>query len=357
MTLSSQEWHKTFITLMQSNPINECTASFGCYYIDDVSIPYSVTPKIPNNCYAVSPMTLLSGYAEEELHKVKNVAVRWVCKLLINMTKPILSLAGLDQVQTLNNQCLSTNMYSEQWESLNLDELRRVALDQYPTFPLVLRSLNQLQHSHLIQRLEQQQWQSLVTRQVYLLEDWQAFSFNRDLTKDFKLFNDKDWQFKPLATDEEFQRAKALYDMLYLDKYSRNNIQFSTQYLKQASQNNLVHLVGLFYQDEMLATLGIVEIDNDMTCPIFGYDTNKPQSFALYRRISAYTIRHAMICQRRFNMSSGAPAFKRNRKAQPEIEFSYVYIAHLPWYKRVIWKSLCWLTQHFYRPLLMRFQL
>ncbi|MGY5730433.1 hypothetical protein [Vibrio chemaguriensis] len=257
MTLSSQEWHKTFITLMQSNPIDECTASFGCYYIDDVAIPYSVTPKIPNNCYAVSPMTLLSGYAEEELHKVQNVAVRWVCKLLINMTKPILSLAGLNQVQTLNNQCLSTNMYSEQWESLNLDELRRVALDQYPTFPLVLRSLNQLQYSHLIQRLEQQQWQSLVTRQVYLLEDWQAFSFNRDLTKDFKLFNDKDWQFKPLATDEEFQCAKVLYDMLYLDKYSRNNIQFSTQYLKQASQNNLVHLVGLFYQGEMLATIPI----------------------------------------------------------------------------------------------------
>ncbi|MCV5663906.1 hypothetical protein OFN50_33305, partial [Escherichia coli] len=76
-------------------------------------------------------MTLLSGYAEEELHKVKNVAVRWVCKLLINMTKPILSLAGLDQVQTLNNQCLSTNMYSEQWAALNLDELRRVALDKY----------------------------------------------------------------------------------------------------------------------------------------------------------------------------------------------------------------------------------
>ncbi|MGI3064248.1 hypothetical protein ACRTEL_07425 [Vibrio diabolicus] len=110
MTLSSQEWHQTFITLMQSNPIDECTASFGCYYIDDVAIPYSVTPKIPNNCYAVSPMTLLSGYAEEELHKVQNVAVRWICKLLINMTKPILSLAGLNQVQTLNNQCLSTNM-------------------------------------------------------------------------------------------------------------------------------------------------------------------------------------------------------------------------------------------------------
>ena len=45
---------------MQSNLIDECTASFGCYYIDDVAIPYSVTPKIPNNCYAVSRMTLLS---------------------------------------------------------------------------------------------------------------------------------------------------------------------------------------------------------------------------------------------------------------------------------------------------------
>ena len=38
-------------------------------------IPYSVTPKIPNNCYAVSPMTLLSGYAEEELHKAVSGSV------------------------------------------------------------------------------------------------------------------------------------------------------------------------------------------------------------------------------------------------------------------------------------------
>jgi len=56
---------------------------------------------------------------------MQNVVFRWACKRLINITTLILLLGGLDQVKTLNNQCLSTNMYSEQWKSLNLDELHR----------------------------------------------------------------------------------------------------------------------------------------------------------------------------------------------------------------------------------------
>lgn len=357
MTISSRNWHETFVKLMHSQPINNCNATWGCYHIDGVAIPYSIASQHKDNCYAVSPMTLISGYAEEELHKISHAGARLACKFLINISKPILSLADLDQVQTLNNQCLSTNMYSSEWANVDTVKLRRLALEKYPTLPVVLRSVNQHQHSVLIKRLEDQQWHSLATRQVYILDDWQSFRFNRDLKKDFKLLNEPHWQFKTLSTDAEFQRAKSLYDMLYLEKYSFNNIQFSARYLKEASQNKLLRLVGLYYHGEMLAVLGMVEIEQDMTCPIFGYDTTNPGHLALYRRISAYSIRHAKEHQRYFNMSSGAPIFKRNRKARPAIEYSYVYIAHLPVYKRLIWISLCWLTRSFYQPLLLRFRL
>ncbi len=357
MTLSSRDWHETFVELMQSQPINNCNATWGYYHIDGVTIPYSITPKHKDNCYAVSPMTLISGYAEEELPKITHAGARMACKFLINISKPILSLAGLDQVQTLNNQCLSTNMYSSDWADLDTAKLRRLALENCPTLPVVLRSLNQHQHSVLIKRLEKQQWHSLATRQVYVLDDWQSFCFNRDLKKDFKLLNAPHWQFKTLTTDTEFQQAKSLYDMLYLEKYSFNNIQFSARYFKEASQNKLLRLIGLYYRGEMLAVLGMVEIDQDMTCPVFGYDITKPRQLALYRRISAYSIRHAKEHQLCFNMSSGAPTFKRNRKARPEIEYSYVYIAHLPAYKRLIWIGLCWLTRSIYQPLLLRCKL
>lgn len=357
MTLSSRDWHETFVELMQSEPINNCNANWGCYHIDGVAIPYSIALKRKDNCYAVSPMTLVSGYAEEELPKINSAGVRLACKLLINIVKPILYFAGLDQVQTLNNQCLSTNMYSCEWANVDTVKLRCLALRKYPTLPVVLRSLNQHQYSGIIKRLESQQWHALTTRQVYVFDDWQLFHFSRDLKKDFKLLNDPCWQFKTLTTDSDFQRAKALYDMLYLEKYSFNNIQFSSRYLKEASQNKLLNLVGLYYRGEMLAVLGIVEIDQDMTCPIFGYDTTKPQHLALYRRISAYTIHYAKVHQRCFNMSSGAPTFKRNRNGRPVIECSYVYIAHLPFYRRLIWRGLFWLTQHIYQPLLLRFKL
>jgi len=355
--LSSNQWHQSFVKLMTAQPIDHLIADITYYIQDGVYIPATISKSVADNCYAVSPLTLIAGYALDEIPKIDNYCIRIACVGLVKSMRAWLSFAKLDCVQTLNNQCLSTNMYSQDWRNIDIVSLRQQALNKSPNTALVLRSLNAVQHSHLIKSLNDDNWVSLVTRQVYLQHQWQNFSFNRDLKKDMALLNEQHWQFKPLSTLNEYQRAKELYDLLYLDKYSQNNIHFTVEYLQHAVEAKMLSLFGLFYRGEMLATLGMVIIDGDMTCPIFGYQTNKSQKLGLYRRISAFSINYAKDNNLRFNMSSGAPTFKVNRKAIPCIEYSFIYTAHLPWFQRMTWRILSGLGRVVYRPVLIHYKL
>ena len=356
-SLPTNLWHEKFLELMADDPIDGLYADFFHYQQDGVVIPVSCSVPIDDNCYAVTPLTLITGYAQEELPKINNMWVRRACYGLIKMLTPILKLARLNRVQTLNNQCLSTNMYSEEWQELNTESLRLQALRKEPTVPLQLRSLNNIQHGRIIERLNKEGWIALVTRQVYLHVSWDDFVVSRDFKRDLKLLEDQSWQYKELSTSEEFDKAKELYDMLYLKKYSQNNIRYTSRYMEQASKKGLIKFIGIFHKGELLAFFGIVVVGNSMTCPMIGYETGKPRRLNLYRRISVYIISYAWHNKLQFNMSSGAPSFKRNRKARPCIECSYIYIQHLPLYQRAVWRLVTFLADRIYRPLLIRYKL
>ncbi|GLQ75022.1 GNAT family N-acetyltransferase [Vibrio penaeicida] len=355
---SSNDWYRKFSNLLPNEaPIDKCWAEFACLEIDGIIIPSTVSQPIANNCYAVSPLSLISGYAEDELPKVHNALARMLCRFMIKAVVIPLKLAKLDEVQTLNNQCLSTNMYSSSWHTISLQKIRDAALKLAPKQALLLRSLNPVQHLSIIENAKTDGWVPIATRQVYLHCDWANFKLTPDVKRDKKLLMEEGWKFRALESKQECERAKTLYDALYLDKYSEHNIQFTAQYLYRMSQEDLIQLRGLFYQGRMVAALGMVIIDGDMTCPIFGYDTSLPSKLALYRRISIFTIEYAKTHGLNFNMSSGAPRFKTHRGAKPEIEYSYVYTKHLTWFQRGIWRLLSVLTQTFYKPLLQKYRL
>ncbi len=356
--LAANQWHQGFIDMMsQGTMIDNCEATFTSYDINDVVIPATITEPRHNNCYAVSLLSLISGYGEDELPKLKNPYIRKACFILLKAALKPLQRAKLHQLQTLNNQCLSTNMYSSAWNRLNLSALRLAALKTTSDTALLLRSLNAVQHKAIIRNAKQDGWIPIVTRQVYLHCDWAHFSPGSDIKKDLKLLKQPDWEFRKLTSYAECETAKQLYDDLYLSKYSRHNIQFSAGYLYHAGQHNLLELFGLFHDGKMLATLGMVIIDSDMTCPIFGYDTSQPARLALYRRISIFTIQYAKERRLNFNMSSGAPDFKTNRGAKPRIEYSYVYTKHLNLYQKIVWRCLSFITQSVYQGILKRYRL
>ncbi len=88
-----------------------------------------------------------------------------------------------------------------------------------------------------------------------------------------------------------------------------------------------------------------------MTTPILGYNTNSDQQQGLYRILSLLitmdSIEKGLIC----HCSAGAGEFKRNRGAIQQIEYSYVYNAHLPPRQQKVWKVLMWILNTYIEPM------
>ncbi|WP_087022937.1 hypothetical protein [Thaumasiovibrio subtropicus] len=362
----TEAWQNAFTTLMQQKggcAIERLACQFAQYTVNNQRYFSTLSEPKENNCYVVAPSTLLLGYGQDELIKLTHPIQRAASKLLLKLASLPLRWAKVDKLQVLNNQCLSTNMYDESWQQTDISQLRNHALERAPQHALMLRSLNTIQQPKLIASLKRDNWLPIVTRQVYVLTpDGKP---GTDFKQDTRLANQAGWHYRPLQGRDEFQWAKRYYDMLYLEKYSQHNIRFTLEYMETMQAQGLMQFVGLFQDmpssEGKTATLrgavGFVVQDNTMTTPVFGFDTTRPQAEQLYRRLSWYTLDYAHRHQLSFNLSAGAPHYKRSRHAKPTIECSYVYVAHLSMLQRMVWQTLSQLTRRFYAPMLEKNQL
>jgi hypothetical protein len=358
--LTANEWHNRFVQIMQKGPlIRQLATRFDRCNSDSVVIPITVNDFHRHNCYVVSPLTLIVYYSRDELPKVANRLLRGVCWGLTVLLEWPLRLAALDRLVVVNNQCLSTNMYSRAWQSLQPQSFTATLITDYPDYALMLRSVNGVQHQALQKKLEADGWTPVVTRQVYLFGCNDHNLLRHNTRMDNKLLQQPGWYFQLLDIDsrEQFLQAEDLYNQLYLQKYSQHNIQFSANYLIEMQRSKLLKIYGLYHSGEILGVVGVVVIDGTMTVPIVGYDTSQPIKKALYRRLMAFSLRYARLNNLDLNLSSGAPDFKRLRGGRAEIEYSYVQTLHLPWSRRIAWNILSWLSLYLYRPLLKRCEL
>ncbi|PTY38814.1 hypothetical protein BGP77_10165 [Saccharospirillum sp. MSK14-1] len=358
--LNATEQNRCFFEQMQQpNLIRNVQTDFVLYQQGDVLVPTSVNEAHPDNGWVVSPLTQIIGYAQDELPKLRSVALRALSRILIAVLSGPLRLAKLDRLQVLNNQCLSTNVYSDQWQHLNLAQLRQLAVEKFPHHTVMLRSLNATQNAAIIHQAQQDGWLPVVTRQVYLYRDHDRWWARHNARIDDRLLQQPDWRFQLLDPNDKAQMARAerLYNQLYIDKYSRHNVQFSADWFRVFSANGLLELYGLFYRNQLVGIAGLYGVDQTLTAPVIGYDTDQPIQRALYRRLIAFVIRYAMDRQLTLNLSAGSPDFKRRRGGEAAIEYSYIYVRHLSFYRRSVWRLLSGLSRYFYRPLLERFKL
>lgn len=324
------------------------------------TIVASMTDKvIPNNCYVVSPYALLIRYSSVELHKIDNGVIRSLVMILIATVSMVVRMLSVDKIQIINNYLLSTNIFLPAWDTLDIRELTRVAIARHPDHALAIRSLNGVQHCHILSVLSRNNWKPVVTRQVYLQR--KNAPKRRDSVRDSALLQSSRYVFVDPEITEllHFKKAEDLYGQLYLTKYTEENIQYTALYLRELYVRGVLHLKLLkdVHSGEFVGVIGLVGDGQIVTAPIVGYQANIPPEEALYRRCLAYAVKYAQDRGLLFNMSSGAPSFKLNRGAVAEIEYMYVYTEHLSFARRVLWRVLSWVSFSVYMPILKRFKL
>ena len=321
---------------------------------------FPLTISDPPNCYICCPSAGYVDYAlEETRHFTANPLLRALLTGLIRSCSPLVRATGLDHQVQPNNWLFSTNPVPP----LSTDTaiaLRDTLTMAHPTRAIVLRSLNSTADVTTIAALRQAGFQMLPARQIYLVDPATRKPPSADMKRDAKLLAHSDYQQVDASTfsADDWARAAVLYRMLYVDKYTDLNPQYTSGFLTRAHQIGLLRIIGLKGPDGALdGVLGMFVNGQMMTVPLIGYDTRKPQKVGLYRMLNAIAQDYAAQEGLFYNLSAGAAGFKRHRNATATIEYTAVYVAHLGKRARSATHALRWLLTHVGVPVMQRFQL
>jgi hypothetical protein len=321
--------------------------------------PLTVTDARDENSYVCSPYTTYVSYAREELPKLANPALERALGAVIGATGAALERGRVDDVVFVNNWLLSTNLYPR-WSAERIDEIVRRCTSRWPDHALAFRSLNADTNRVLLAALRDAGFFFLPSRQVYLFDGRSgAFAERHNTRIDLGLLS-RDYEIVPHERIEprDMPRFEALYRMLYLDKYSYLNPQYTAEFMRAAHETEWLRFSALRSANGSIdGVLGTFEIDGVITAPIVGYDTSAPRSKALYRRLMAIVLRETLERGLTLNLSSGAAEFKRLRGGTPAIEYTAVYDRHLSVGRRAVWRSLAALVDRIGVPLLRRYEL
>lgn len=323
----------------------------------EVVLPLSLNRPNPLNSYVVSPYNHYFAYGLEELDKLESPVLE---RLLKGALAPLCwgyRRSRFDEALYVNNWLLSTNLYP----ALAREQIHVISaflIDTFTDVPIVFRSVDALGNPALYNTLLELGYAMVFARQVYYQnphapEFWRRKQLKVDLGKY------RNSPYRLLGHDEiplsSSGRLKQLYDLLYLEKYSRFNPQLTVKFLRLALEKRLLTLRAFERRGRIDAVLGYFTRNGRMTQPLFGYDTRLQRSLGLYRLLSLQVLLEGQKNGCLINASAGVGGFKRLRGGVPVIEYNAVYDRHLPAQRRLPWRVLKYVLDRVGVPIIQKY--
>lgn len=289
--------------------------------VDDVIIPITISDFHPENTYTVSPYSHYVSYGGfEEVKRLNNPPVEALIKLLMIPVAWYFRKADLDKAAYVNNYLLSTNLYPSV-NSGQLSALSEALPKWFPDRVIVFRSVDARKNPHIADILKKKEYDLVLSRQVWYMDVQEAIR-TRQYKEDARVLRKHGYEIvdgKNLS-DVELARSLDLYNMLYLEKYSYYNPQFTFEFMKLARDNEVLHLRALRRDGQINAVMGFFIRNGAMTQPLFGYDTSLPQEEGLYRLLTLITLQEGLQRNLLVHASGGVGKFKKVRGGKSVIE-------------------------------------
>ncbi|GED29372.1 GNAT family N-acetyltransferase [Brevibacillus centrosporus] len=330
--------------------------------VDDIVLPVTINETEYENSYVCSPYTHYITYAREELRMLRMPMLEWILERVLKGLGWLLKISRVNQIAILNNWLLSTNLYHD-LSPEQISALTQFCTHEFLQHVIAFRSVSAKLHPAMYEGMRKAGYLMVPSRCIYLFHpDWPALGgwrVRNTLKRDQRMLQNSGYRVVP---HEELHEALVgriidLYNALYLDKYSHQNPQFTHDFIRLALKKRTLTLIGLEKDGQLDGILGYFERNGVMTTPLFGYDTTLPKEAGLYRMLSSLLVQEARKKELLLHQSAGVGAFKADRGAVGEVEYTAVYVRHLPLSRRIVWRVLSWILLRFGVPLIQKYQL
>jgi hypothetical protein len=355
-----QEFLETLLRTPSQSLIHNVRTGCELVRVGSEILPVTVNETDYENSWVCSPFNAAITYPLDELREIQSQSLRWLLAGLIRSMSPLLKAASINRVVTVNNWLLSTNLYPN-WDGSDVETLTKALTTRWPQHAILFRSLNAVSNGGLMQRLLAAGYLMAPSRQIYLCHDLANAAKKQNSEIDHHLLTRRT-KYRIVRhaefTEADVPRIRDLYNQLYLDKYSVHNPQFSNELIHLWRRTGLLSLIGLRSPAGSLdGVVGCFALNGVVTTPLIGYDLSLPQSLGLYRMLTSLVFQEARETGSLLNLSAGAAKFKRHRGGEPVLEYSAIYIRHLPMFRRAVWRSLASLLRSVGARVLQHYEL
>lgn len=331
--------------------IHNVQTNLDVLIVDGVPVPTTLNNQEFDNSYVCSPFTAYISYAEDELQLIQSSSQRKLFWVAIRIAEKLLKLAKINQTLSINNWLVSTNL-PPKWSPEIIPDLTNKLIHSYPTHSFNIRSLNWHSNAPLMQSLQDNDWLLIPARQVYLFDNNDRQWWKRSHTKRDQALLKK--THLTLIEPSEHQQSDFVdiaecFKMLFIEKHSHFNPQFSADYLYEMHNMGFMQFYSFRNPEDqkIIASIALFTQQEIITTPIVGYDTNQPKELGLYRLLMAVLLKETYESGKMMNLSSGAGSFKRARGGKPVIEYTAFYTQHLSPGRKLIMQSFAKLLNKF----------
>lgn len=320
--------------------------------------PLSVSAGRGESSYPCSLLTQYVRYPLAELSLVPSRLLRTVARAGLTLLGAVLRFGRVDRCVQWSSSLLSTDLHDPALGAeAEAEAATRALCGRFPDRAILVRNIHAFEDPGLPERLEAAGYELLTSRQIYFFDGKTgAFGARSDVKRDWKALRAlENYEVVEHAqfTRSDVPRILELYRMLYLDKHSRLNPQYTERFVESALDGKLLEFRGLRHASGRLdGVFACFSRGGVTSTPFIGYDTTLPAGLGLYRLLVALLLQRVSSEKVLLNYSSGAGEFKRRRGAERAIEWNAVYVRHLPFYRRAVFKLLQLLVNRFGRRFL-----
>ncbi|MEM6826680.1 MAG: hypothetical protein AAF553_01920 [Pseudomonadota bacterium] len=327
-----------FVKAMASQPVQDCIANahsqFMLLELAGRQWPLTIENHRIGDTYVAGPHSAYVLYGCDEVDILNlSGASRWGAKVALAGLDHWLKALAINRTVHIDNWMLSTNLHGA-WDGAGLPQIRQAITQAFPKHLPIIRNVDPWSCPQLLESLIADGWTLLPSRQIWVTDDlekdWKARSHTKSDRRAMRR-STLDVEDLESVGNQDAERIAHLYAQLYLERYSSLNPAYSAQFVKLASQSGALRWrVARNAEGTIMASAGMRVAGDIVTVPMLGYDTQRPQSEALYRIASLLSAEWAMEGEFRHHGSSGAGQFKSNRGACGVIEYMAVHTGHLP---------------------------